>query len=82
MVRGRRLFATAAKDAGKDLNRRTFVGPCRRSRTTRHASPVWTFGPDKFYGPTQYQVVKVHNNVPPSSQCKLKTNHKPQGRAG
>ena len=42
-------------------------------------SPVWSFGPNKFYGPTQYQVVKVHNNVPPSSQCKLKTNHKPQG---
>ena len=42
-------------------------------------SPVWSFGPDKFYGPTEYQVVKIHNNVPPSSQCKLKTNDKPQG---
>ena len=28
-------------------------------------SPVWSFGPDKFYGPTEYQVVKIHNNVPP-----------------
>jgi hypothetical protein len=75
-----RLFATAAKDAGKDLNRRTFVEAM--SRITNYPgtlSPVWSFGPDKFYGPTQYQVVKIHNNVPPSSQCKLKTNHQPQG---
>ena len=75
-----RLFATAAKNAGKDLNRRTFVEAM--SKITNYPgtlSPVWSFGPDKFYGPTQYQVVKVHNNVPPSSQCKLKTNHQPQG---
>ncbi len=75
-----RLFATAAKDAGKNLNRRTFVEAM--SKITNYPgtlSPVWTFGPNKFYGPTQYQVVKIHNNVPPSSQCKLKTNHKPQG---
>jgi hypothetical protein len=32
-----------------------------------------------MYGPTTYTVVKLHNNVPPSSQCDLKTNHKPQG---
>ena len=42
-------------------------------------SPVWSFGTDKMYGPTTYTVVKIHNNVPPSSQCILKTNHKPQG---
>lgn len=75
-----RLFATAAKDAGPDLNRRTFVEAM--SKITDYPgtlSPVWSFGSDKFYGPTQYQVVKVHNNVPPSSQCKLKTNHQPQG---
>ena len=75
-----RLFATAAKDAGKDLNRRTFVEAM--SKITNYPgtlSPVWSFGPNKFYGPTQYQVVKIHNNVPPSSQCKLKTNHQPQG---
>ena len=54
--------------------------PCPRSPITRARShPSWSFGPDKFYGPTQYQVVKIHNNVPPSSQCKLKTNHQPQG---
>ena len=38
-----------------------------------------SFGPDKFYGPTEYQVVKIHNNDPPSSQCILKSNDKPQG---
>jgi hypothetical protein len=75
-----RLFATAAKAAGPNLNRRTFVeGMSKTANYPGTLSPVWTFGPNKFYGPTQYQVVKVHNNVPPSSQCKLKTNHKPQG---
>ena len=34
-------------------------------------SPVWSFAPDKFYGPVEYQVVKVHTNKPPSSQCKV-----------
>ncbi len=75
-----RLFATAAKNAGPDLNRKTFA--TAMSKITNYPgtlAPVWSFGPNKFYGPTQYQVVKVHNNVPPSSQCKLKTNHKPQG---
>jgi hypothetical protein len=75
-----RLFAQAAKNAGPDLNRRSFV--TAMSKITAFPgtlSPVWSFGPNKMYGPTQYQVVKIHNNVPPSSQCKLKTNHKPQG---
>jgi hypothetical protein len=75
-----RLFADAARSAGKDLNRRTFVEAM--SKITNYPgtlSPVWSFGPHKMYGPTEYQVVKIHNNVPPSSQCKLKTNHKPQG---
>ena len=75
-----RLFAQAAKTAGPDLNRRSFV--TAMSKITNFPgtlSPTWTFGADKFYGPSSYQVVKVHNNVPPSSQCKLKTNHKPQG---
>jgi hypothetical protein len=75
-----RLFAAAAKAAGPDLNRRTFVEAMSKiSNYPGTLSPVWSFGPDKFSGPTEYQVVKVHNNVPPSSQCKLKTNHQPQG---
>jgi len=75
-----RLFAEAAKTAGPDLNRRSFA--TAMSKITNFPgtlSPNWTFGAAKFYGPSSYQVVKVHNNVPPSSQCKLKTNHKPQG---
>src|SRR6202042_185494 len=67
-----RLFATAAKSAGKDLNRRTFVEAM--SRITNYPgtlSPTWTFGTDKFYGPTQYQVVKVHTNKPKSALCKM-----------
>jgi hypothetical protein len=74
------LFATAAKDAGKNLNRRTFVEAM--SKITNYPgtlSPVWTFGPDKFYGPTQYQVVKVHNNVPKSALCKMPKSGKAQG---
>ncbi len=75
-----RLFATAAKDAGPNLNRRTFVEAM--SRLTDYPgtlSPVWSFGPDKFYGPTQYQVVKIHTNKPVSSQCKLPKSGRPQG---
>ncbi|HUC04039.1 MAG TPA: ABC transporter substrate-binding protein [Acidimicrobiales bacterium] len=75
-----RLFAKAATDAGKNLNRRTFVEAMSKiTNFPGGLSPVWSFGPDKMYGPTTYTVVKVHNNVPPSSQCILKTNHKPQG---
>jgi hypothetical protein len=42
-------------------------------------SPVWSFGTNKFYGPTTYQIVQLHNNVPPSSLCKLTPSGKPQG---
>jgi hypothetical protein len=75
-----RLFAKAATDAGPTLNRRTFVTAMSKITDFPGSfSPTWSFGPDKMYGPTQYEVVKIHNNVPPSSQCALKTNHKPQG---
>ena len=75
-----RLFAAAAKDAGKNLNRRTFVtGMSKITNYPGTLSPVWSFGPDKFYGPTQYQVVKVHNNVPKSALCKMPKSGKAQG---
>jgi Periplasmic binding protein len=75
-----RLFAQAATNAGTQLNRRTFVTALSNIKNFPGGlSPIWTFGPDKFYGPSTYTVVKIHNNVPPSSQCDLKTNHKPQG---
>jgi hypothetical protein len=75
-----RLFAQAATDAGSTLDRRTFVTAMSKIKNFAGGlSPVWSYGPDKMYGPTTYTVVKIHNNVPPSSQCLLKTNHKPQG---
>ncbi len=74
------LFAMAAKAAGPDLNRRTFVTAMSKiSNYPGTFSPVLSYGPDKRYGPTEYQVVKLHNNVPPSSQCKLTSQGKPQG---
>ena len=42
-------------------------------------SPTLSFGPDKFAGPNQYQVVALHNNVPPSKLCVLTYKKKPQG---
>jgi hypothetical protein len=66
-----RLFAKAATMAGKDLNRRTFVEAM--SHITNFPggySPVLSYGPHTFSGPTQYQVVEVHDNHPPTSQCK------------
>jgi hypothetical protein len=64
------LFAQAAKAAGKDLNRRTFVTAMSQIKDFPGGySPVLTYGSDKFYGPTQYQVVRLHVNSPPSSQC-------------
>ena len=66
-----RLFATAASKAGKNLNRRTFVEAM--AHTTNFPggySPVLSYGPHTFSGPTQYQVVEVHDNHPPTTQCK------------
>jgi hypothetical protein len=34
-------------------------------------SPILSIGPDKFSGPTQYQVVSLHVNSPPSAACRL-----------
>jgi hypothetical protein len=33
-------------------------------------SPILSYGPNKRYGPTEYQVVKLHINSPPSPLCK------------
>ncbi len=74
------LFATAARDAGANLNRRTFVQAMAKIKTFPGGfSPVLSYSQSKYYGPVKYPVVELHNNVPPSSACKLKTNHKPQG---
>ena len=73
------LFAKAARDAGPDLNRRTFV--TAMSKVTNFPgtwAPILSYGPDKHYGPVQYQVVRLHINSPVSSQCKLPKNKVPQ----
>lgn len=74
-----RLFAAAADGAGSHLDRRTFVEAM--SRITNFPggfSPVFSYGPDKFYGPTEYRVVRLHTNIPPTSQCKMPKDHIPQ----
>ena len=74
------LFAKAARAAGSDLNRRTFV--TAMSKITNFpgtSTPILSFGPDKRYGPTEYKIVKLRNNVPPSSQCQLTSQGKAQG---
>jgi hypothetical protein len=76
-----RLFESAAKAAGPDLDRRTFVEAMAKiSNFPGGYSTVLSYGPDRFSGPTKYQVVRLHNNVPPSSQCK--TPMKPLGPQG
>ena len=42
-------------------------------------TPVLSFGPDKFSGPTEYQVVELHNNDPPGPLCVPTYTGKPQG---
>jgi hypothetical protein len=69
------LFATAAKAAGRDLNRRTFVEAMSRIKHYPGGySLQLSYGPDQFSGPTEYQVVRLHVNTPPSSQCKERPN--------
>ncbi len=74
------LFAQAARSAGRNLNRRTFVTALSKIKNFAGTdTPVLSFGPDKRYGPTQYKIVKLRNNVPPSSECQLTSQGKPQG---
>jgi branched-chain amino acid transport system substrate-binding protein len=74
------VLGAALHKAGPDLNRRSFVEAMATLSNFKGTwSPVLSFGPSKFAGPSQYQVVSVHNNVPPSSQCVLKYDGKPQG---
>jgi hypothetical protein len=74
------VFATAAKSAGRNLNRRTFV--TAMSKIT-HFPGTWStdlsYGPDKRYGPTEYQVVKLRVNSPPSPLCKTTPGRPPPG---
>jgi len=75
-----RLFAAAATAAGRHLDRQTFdAAMARISNFPGGYSPVLSYGPDKYFGPTQYRVVRLHTNQPPSTQCKFPLDHIPQG---
>ena len=75
-----RLFAQAAKMAGRDLNRRTFVEAMSKiSDFAGGYSPVLSYGAGTFAGPAQYRVVRLHVNLPPTSLCKMPKDHIPQG---
>ncbi|MGA2521438.1 MAG: ABC transporter substrate-binding protein, partial [Acidimicrobiales bacterium] len=75
-----RLFATAALSAGPDLNRRTFVEAMSRIQDfTGTYSPTLSYGPNDYAGPTEYQVVSLHNNVPAGPLCVPTYTGKPQG---
>jgi len=74
------VFADAARKAGRDLNRRSFVQAMASiSGFAGTYSPVLSYGADKFAGPTEYEVVELHNNVLPSSRCVLTYQGKTQG---
>ncbi len=74
------LFATAARAAGSDLNRRTFVTALSKVKNFPGTyTPILSFGPKKHYGPTLFKIVQLRNNVPPSSACQLTSEGKAQG---
>jgi hypothetical protein len=74
-----RLFAQAARAAGHDLNRRTFVEAMSKvSNFPGGYSPVLSYKPGNFAGPTEYRIVRLYVNLPPTSQCKMPKNQIPQ----
>ena len=73
-----RLFATAARNAGRDLNRRTFVTALSKITDFPGTNtPVLSYGPDKRYGPTEYQVVRLHVNSPLSRRARCRRTRSP-----
>ena len=74
------LFTTAAKKAGRNLTRRSFVQAMATIKNFPGTySPTLSYGPGKYAGPNDYQVVELHNNVPASSTCVLTYQKKTQG---
>lgn len=75
-----RLFAAAATKAGPNLNRRSFVQALSQiTDFPGTLTPTMTFGPNKFYGPVEYRVLRIHNNDPNHNACVLKSDGTPQG---
>ena len=80
MVHGHPPVRPAARNAGSDLNRRSFVEAMSKIKNfPGGVSPILSYGPNKFYGPTQYQVVELHNNTPASPSCDALSTGHPQG---
>jgi hypothetical protein len=74
------VLAQALRNAGPDLNRRTFVeGMAKIHDFPGSLTPILSYSPTKFYGPVEYRVVRIHNNVPPSNQCIVTSLGVPQG---
>lgn len=74
------LFATAARKAGRDLNRRTFAEAMATVENYPGTwSPSLSYGPTRYAGPDEYRVVSLHNNVPPGPLCVPTYTGKPQG---
>jgi hypothetical protein len=75
-----RLFAAAATKAGQDLNRRTFVQAMAQITGFDGTwYPTLTYGPSKYFGPTEYEVVRLHTNDPHNNACPLTFDGTPQG---
>jgi hypothetical protein len=75
-----RLFADAANRAGPNLDRRSFVQAMAATQNFPGTlTPTLSYSTNKFYGPTSYQVVRLHNNDPNNNQCILKNDGGPQG---
>ena len=78
-----RLFWTTAEAAGPDLNRRSFVTAMSKIKDFPGAwSPVLTYGPDKRYGPTQYQVVNSTSTFRRRRSASQGSASRPRRRAG
>ena len=74
------LFVAAAKKAGPNLNRRSFVeGMASIKNYPGSLSPILSYGTNKFYGPTQYRVVSLHNNSAADNKCIKTYTGKAQG---
>ncbi|MFZ0664569.1 MAG: ABC transporter substrate-binding protein [Acidimicrobiales bacterium] len=74
------LFADAARMAGPDLTRRSFVEAMAKVKNFSGTySPILSYGPNQYAGPTQYQVVRIYNNSPTHNECVLTYNGIPQG---
>jgi len=57
-----RLFATRPKMRDPTSTGTPCPPPCPRSPTSGTGRQLLSYGPDKRYGPTEYQVVKLHVN--------------------